>query len=487
MTAGVAKVKICGVVLAAGQGKRMHSDLPKVLHQVGGRPMVSMVCDALRAAGVDKVVAVVSPGAQGVIDAVGEGATIVYQDDPRGTGDAARRAIPEVSADDMVLLTYGDTPLLQPGTLRDLVRKHTQEAERGRRPGVSMITAEADDPTGFGRIVRDDGGQVVSIVEQGDCTPEQAAIREVNAGIYCMTGAIMAEYLPRLQRSNAQSEYQLTDIVGLLIEDGLRVAAIQAPAAEVLGINSRDRLAEVDGEFRHRMLLDLMRAGVTILDPASTFITAGVKVGRDTVIWPQSYLLDGTVVGNGCIIGPGAHLSGAKVGDRVRIYYSTVEDSQIDDDCSIGPYSHVRPDSLLRAGVKVGNYAEIKNSVVGEGSKVSHHSYVGDADLGADVNIGAGVVFVNYDGKRKHRTEVGDKAFIGCNVNLVAPVRIGRRAYVACGSSITEDVQAGALAIARSRQTSIEGWVERRFGTEDEAAAHHEARGTEDKHDVPHK
>ncbi len=480
-------VTICGVVLAAGQGKRMHSDLPKVLHCVGGRPMVSLVCDALRGAGVDRIVGVVSPGAQDVAQALGDGVTVVYQDNPQGTGDAARCAVPEVAADDIVVLVYGDTPLLQPETLRGLIGEHLREMRQPGGIGLSMVTAILSDPTGYGRIIRDDGGQVVAIVEQGDCTPEQAQITEINSGIYCLSGRVMADCLPRLRRTNAQAELQLTDIVGMLIEDGQRVAAIPAAAEEVLGINSRDRLAEANAVFRRRRLDQLMQGGVTVVDPATTFVDAGVEVGQDTVIWPGSYLLAGTAVGRGCIIGPGAHLAGARIGERVRVWYSTVEDSEVGDDCTVGPYAHVRPDTVLGRGAKVGNFAEIKNSRVGEGTKVSHHSYVGDADLGADVNIGAGVVFVNYDGRRKHRTQVGDRAFIGCNVNLVAPVAVGRRAYIACGSSITADVPPGALAIARARQTSIEGWVERRFGTEEDQDARNHHHGAEDKQGAPHK
>jgi len=476
---------VCGVILAAGQGKRMRSSIPKVLHRVGGRPMVSHVCAALRAASVERIVAVLSPDAPEVAEALGPGVEVVWQYEPAGTGDAARRALPRLAADDLVLVVCGDTPLLRGETILRLLREHAAGGLADDRLCASVMTTEPPDPTGYGRILRDERGRVAAIVEQGDLSPANCAIAEVNAGIYCFPGWVMATYLPRLQPANAQGEYQLTDVVRLAIEDGRTVQAVAASADEVIGVNSRDRLAEAEAIHRRRILDRLMQSGVTIIDPASTYVDAEVSVGRDTVLWPQTFLLGATVIGRNCEVGPGAHVRAATLGDGVRVQYSMVEESTVGDNCTIGPYAHLRPETRLSAGVKVGNYAELKNARVGEGTKISHHSYLGDAEIGAHVNIGAGVVLVNYDGSVKHETVVGDHAFIGCNANLVAPVKVGDQGYVACGSSITDDVPRGALAIARQRQTNIEGWVERRFGTTPDGDNH--GGPTEDKRQGPRK
>jgi bifunctional UDP-N-acetylglucosamine pyrophosphorylase/glucosamine-1-phosphate N-acetyltransferase len=451
-------------VLAAGQGKRMRSAVPKVLHKVGGLPMVNHVCDALRAVPADRVMVVLSPQAPEVREALPPDVLVVWQDEPLGTGDAARRALPEIAVDDVVLIVCADTPLLRPATLQELVRRHQIALAAEPTVGISLLSAVVDDPTGYGRIIRDDAGRVVAIVEQGDLKGEQLSLREVNAGIYCLTGCVLHRYLHRLQPGNSQGEYLLTDVVQLAIADGNTVEAITAPEAEVIGVNSRDRLAVAEAIHRRRKLDDLMAAGVTVVDPAATYVDAGVKVGFDTILWPQTFILGECSIGEGCQIGPGAHLVSTRIGDRVRVQYSTVEMSEVGDDCVIGPYAHLRPNTRLGAQVAVGNYAELKNTSVGQGTKIHHHSYLGDAEVGVGVNIGAGVVTVNYDGNSKHPTSIGDGAFIGCNANLVAPIVVGKRGYVACGSSLTEDVPPGALAIARARQTVIPGWVERRFG-----------------------
>jgi len=457
-------VRVQGVVLAAGQGKRMRSAVPKVLHKVGGLTMVNHVCDALRAVPADQVVVVLSPQSPEVRDVLPPDVLIVWQDEPLGTGDAARRALPEIAADDVVLIVCADTPLLRSATLQDLVRRHLAATAASPSVGLSLLSAVVDDPTGYGRIIRDGAGQVVAIVEQGDLKGEQRSLREVNAGIYCLEGRILHRYLHQLQPGNSQGEYLLTDVVQLAIAGGNSVVAITAPEAEVIGVNSRDRLAVAEAIHRRRKLEDLMAAGVTVVDPAATYVDAGVSIGCDTILWPQTFILGECSIGKGCQIGPGAHLVGTRIGDRVRVQYSMVEMSEVGDDCVIGPYAHLRPNTRLGAQVSVGNYAELKNTSVGRGTKIHHHSYLGDAEVGVGVNIGAGVVTVNYDGNSKHSTAIGDGAFIGCNANLVAPIVIGERGYVACGSSLTDDVPPGALAIARARQTVIAGWVDRRFG-----------------------
>lgn len=453
------------VILAAGMGKRMRSSVPKVLHEVCGLPMCSIVRQVLRDSAINHVVAVTSPHGDEVRAALGIDTVFMVQPEPRGTGDAVRFALPALHGAASVLVLYGDTPLLRAETVTTLVDGH---AESGA--AASMLTAEVEDPVGYGRIVRDASGRIACVVEQPECTPEQARIREINVGIYCFDGRLLGEYIEALEPRPPQNEYLLTDVIGLMLRDGLHVRAISADAAEVSGVNSRQQLAAAGAVLRRRELVRLMDSGVTIVDPESTFVDCGVTVGQDTVILPQSYLLRGTAVGGGCRIGPGAYLEGAIVGDGVVVMFSTVEDSAVGAGCTIGPYAHLRPGTVLEPEVKVGNFAEIKNSHLGTGSKVSHHSYVGDADVGQAVNVGAGAVFVNYDGRDKHRSVVGDGAFIGCNANLVAPVRLGAGAYVAAGSTITEDVPAESLAIARQRQHVILEWVRRRFGRTEEKA-----------------
>jgi bifunctional UDP-N-acetylglucosamine pyrophosphorylase/glucosamine-1-phosphate N-acetyltransferase len=453
---------VYGLVLAAGQGKRMLSSRPKVLHEVGGRPMVAWVRDALIEAGVDRVVAVVSPNAPAVEAALGKSVQLAYQPEPLGTGHAVMQAMPLLGAAGAVLVVFGDTPLLRPATLRALIRAHQAAQADAEPPACTMLTARIDDPTGYGRIIRDDGGAIAGIVEQADCSPPQAAMSEINPGILVFNRHALESCLPRLSPRNRQGEYYITDVIGIIVDGGGRVASLEADPLEVLGVNSRMQLAEAGEALRWRELERVMAAGVTVIDPATTHIHPGVEVGRDTVIWPGSYLLGATRVGANCTIGPGSYIVDAVLGEGASVWFSVIEESTIEQGCSVGPYSHLRPDTHLAAGAKVGNFAEIKNSYVGPGTKIPHHSYVGDADVGPGVNIGAGAVFVNYDGFRKHRATVDAGAFVGCNANLVAPVTVGERAYVACGSSVTEDVPPGALAIARERQRNIEGWVTRR-------------------------
>lgn len=455
---------VYGLILAAGQGKRMFSSRPKVLHEIGGRAMVTWVRDALLEAGVDQVVAVISPRSPEVEAALGKPVLLAYQAQPLGTGHAALMALAALQPADAVLVVQGDTPLLLPATLRALVDRHRAARDAGTPAACTMLTTRMPDPTGYGRILRGPDGAVTGIVEQADCAPDQARITEVNPGIYLFDRPALEESLARLEPRNRQAEYYLTDVVGLMAAGGGAVATMDADPQEVLGINNRRQLAEAGLALQWRELERLMAGGVTVVDPASTYVHPGVQVGRDTVIWPGSYLLGQSKVGSGCTIGPGSYLLDATIGEGARILLSVVEQSTVEPECSVGPYSHLRPGTHLAAGVKVGNFAEIKGSYVGPGSKVPHHSYIGDADLGPGVNVGAGAVFVNYDGFRKHRSTVESGAFIGCNSNLVAPVTVGEQAYVACGSSVTEDVPPLALAIARERQRNIEGWVARRKG-----------------------
>lgn len=462
------------LVLAAGIGKRMNSDLPKVLHAVGGRPMVAHVLDAARGAGVERLAAVVGHGAEQVRAALrqqaardgalraGEPAGVTYlvQAQPRGTGDAvltARRWVPPGAT---LLVLYGDTPLLTAGLLRDLLATQAR-----RRASATLLTASLPDPEGYGRILRGPDGRLRGIVEQADCTPEQAAVHEVNTGIGCYRADDLFAALERVAPDNAQGEIYLTDAVGLLCREGRPVEALPVDDVRlVLGVNDRRGLAAAEGALRERTLERLFVAGVSVVDPASTFVDDRAVVGRDTVLLPMTVIEGRCVIGAGCRVGPGAHLRESRLGAGVAVWHSVVEASDLGDGVEVGPYSHLRPGTRLAAGAHVGNFAELKNAEVGPGSKVPHHSYLGDVQVGREVNVGAGTVTVNFDGAAKHRTRVGDHAFLGCNSNLVAPVEIGEDAYVAAGSTVTHDVPPAALAVARARQAVKPGWVERRFG-----------------------
>lgn len=434
--------RVRAVVLAAGKGKRMHSDVPKVLHPLCGQPLLTYVLDTLDAAGVPHPLVVIGHGADEVRALVDGRAECVEQRDPLGTGHAVMQAAPHLGPAEAVLVLYGDTPLLQPATVEALLDLH-------RRSGAAatMLTAELDDPRGYGRVVRGEDGVVTRIVEEADATPEDARIREINAGTYVFEPLALREGLEALRPTNAQGEYYLTDVVGWLLSKGRQVNAVVTDAEQAMGINSRRDLAAAERAMRRRLLERLMDAGVTIIDPAATYVHAQVRVGRDTVIHPHSYLEGTTVVGSRCTIGPQARLVDAVLMDGVTVEASTVVSSEVGEGTSIGPYSRLRPGSRIGRFVEIGNYAEIKNSTIGDHTKVHHMSYIGDATLGAHVNIGAGTVTCNYDGKGKYPTVIEDEAFIGSDSMLIAPVRIGRGAVTGAGSVVNKDVPPGGVAV----------------------------------------
>lgn len=434
--------RVRAVVLAAGKGKRMHSDLPKVLHPLCGQPLLTYVLDTLDAAGIPQPLVVIGHGADDVRALVAGRAECVEQGEPLGTGHAVMQAVPHLGPAEAVLVLYGDTPLLQPATLEALLDLH-------RRSGAAaaMLTAELDDPRGYGRVVRRDDGVVTRIVEEADATPEDARIREINAGTYVFEPLALREGLDALRPANAQGEYYLPDLVGWLLSTGRQVTALVTDGETAMGINSRRELAAAEAVMRRRLLERLMDAGVTVIDPAATYVHAQVRVGRDTVIYPQSYLEGATVVGSRCRIGPQARLVDAVLMDGVRVEASTVVGSEVGEGTTIGPYSRLRPGSRIGRFVEIGNYAEIKNSTIGDHTKVHHMSYLGDATLGARVNIGAGTVTCNYDGRGKYATVIEDEAFIGSDSMLIAPVRIGRGAVTGAGSVVNKDVPPGGVAV----------------------------------------
>ncbi len=445
------------LILAAGKGTRMKSDKPKVLHWVGGKPMLAHVVEAARAIGASRTIAVVGFGGEQVQLEMGAGLEYAIQSEQLGTGHAVMQAQP-ILADfsGTVLVLCGDTPLLTTGTLQKLCNAH-----RDTGAAATVLTARLENPAGYGRILRDDAGGVVGIVEQKDASPKQLAIDEINTGIYCFESAPLFHALKNLTCSNAQKEYYLTDVLAILANSGQKVDAVQTEQfQETLGINSRVQLAEAEAILRRRKLLELMESGVTIMDPASTFVDAQVTVGRDTVLYPFTWLEGATVIGENCSIGPNTRIADSMIGDEVTLHFSFAHECRIAKGVTVGPYVHLRPNTELADGVKVGNFVEIKNSQVGQGSKVPHLSYIGDTDMGSGVNIGSGTITVNYDGKKKHRTVIGNDAFIGCNTNLVAPVSVGEGAYIAAGSTITKDVPPKALGVGRARQMNLAGWVD---------------------------
>ena len=449
--------EMVAVILAAGKGIRMKSALPKVLHGVGGMPMLQHVVNAARAAGASRTLVVVGFEGELVRERLGPEVEYVTQSEQLGTGHALMQTQEALrSFSGTVLLLCGDTPLLTSATLQSLTAAHRTSAA-----AATVLTAAPDDPAGYGRILRDANGRVLGIVEQKDASPQELKIGEINTGIYCFeTGPLFAA-LGGLTCNNAQKEYYLTDVLAIFARSGQSVEAVQVEDfQETLGINSRVQLAEAEAILRRRKLIELMEGGVTVMDPASTFVDAGVFIGRDTVLYPFTWIEGATSIGEGCHIGPNTRISDSVLGNEVTLHFSYAHACRLADAVTVGPYVHLRPGTQLASGVKVGNFVEIKNSQVGQGSKVPHLSYIGDTDMGSGVNIGSGTITVNFDGKKKHRTVIGNDAFVGCNTNLVAPVTVGDGAYIGAGSTITRDVPPGALGVARARQTNIAGWVE---------------------------
>ena len=433
---------LAAVVLAAGKSTRMKSKTIKVLHSIAGLPMICYVQAAVAAVAPAVVAYVVGHGADDVKRTLGSGPLFVEQGELLGTGHALLQARPLVDGRaDTVLCLYGDMPLLRPETLCSLLEKH-----RGGGSVMTLLTLGGDDPMGFGRIVRNDEGQVQAIVEEKVATPEQLAIREYNAGVYCFDSDWLWHRLARLPMS-AAGEYYLTDMLGMAVSEGAPVqTSFCDDPSEVQGINTRVQLAQAESIVRHAIRRKAMLSGVTLIDPATTYIDATAQIGADTVIHPNTYIQGQSRIGEECQIGPNTQIIDSSIGNACRIWASVIEGSVVDNGVSVGPFSHLRPGARVAANVHVGNFAEIKNSSVGEGSHMGHFSYVGDATVGTHVNIGAGTITCNFDGISKHATIIEDGAFVGSDTLLVAPVRVGRRARTGAGSVVTRDVPAGTLA-----------------------------------------
>ncbi len=436
-------MKTTSVILAAGQGTRMHSSLPKVLHPILGQPMLWYAVEASRSITQAAPVVVVGHDADRVRQTLDAGVHFVHQEEQLGTGHALQQADSILRGKtDYVLVTYGDMPLVTQDTLTKLIT-----AQQSHDGPISVLTAVADDPRGFGRIVRDDDGLVIAIIEEIAASPEQLAIRELNTGVFCFSSNWLWDALDRIEL-NPKGEYFLTDLVEIAVADRKSVQAIKVEdTSEMIGINTRVHLAEACGMMQLRINHNWMLAGVTIQDPLSTYIEPGVSIGRDTVIAPNTHLRGETQIGESCILGPNTIIQDSRLGHRCEVLSSVLEYAVVEDDVDIGPFGHLRKGAHLASGVHMGNFGEVKNSYLGPGSKMGHFSYLGDATIGSNVNIGAGTITCNYDGARKHPTEIADDVFIGSDTMLVAPLKLGKGSRTGAGAVVTKDVKEQTLVV----------------------------------------
>lgn len=446
------------VILAAGQGTRMKSKLYKVLHPVCGKPMVQHVVDQVMKLNIQEIVTIIGHGAEMVQAQLGDSSRYALQDQQLGTAHAVKQAESMLEGKSGVtIVVCGDTPLIKAETMEALFKHHEELAAK-----ATILTAKIEDPTGYGRIIRNTDGLVEKIVEHKDASEDERKINEINTGTYCFDNLALFEALRNVSNDNVQGEYYLPDVIEILKKQGEVVTAFQTNEfEETLGVNDRVALAEAERIMRVRTNTVHMQNGVTIIDPANTYIEADVKIGQDTVIYPGTMIKGKTVIGAECQIGPNTEIDSCEIGEQTVVRQSVAHNSSIGTLVNIGPFAHIRPESMIKDEVKIGNFVEIKKAVFGKGSKASHLSYIGDAEVGSDVNIGCGSITVNYDGKNKYLTKIEDGVFIGCNSNLVAPVTIGKGAYVAAGSTITKDVPGEALSIARAQQVNKENYVQK--------------------------
>jgi bifunctional UDP-N-acetylglucosamine pyrophosphorylase/glucosamine-1-phosphate N-acetyltransferase len=443
--------------MAAGEGTRMRSSTPKMLHPVCGQPMVAWPILAAREAGAERVAVIVSPG-HDISAALPEGSETVVQPQPDGTGGAVRASLPQIAASETVLVLSGDVPLIGTDTIAELLAAH--EASPA---AATMLTIELPEPGAYGRVVRNEAGEVERVVEAkaaGDASAEELAVKEVNAGTYVFDSAPLVAALEMLSNDNAQGEYYLPDVLPTLRAAGHAVAAHRADdLAVTMGVNNRADLAAVEAEARRRILHAHMIAGVTIVDPASTWIDAGVEIGADARIEPGTSLRGATALGAGAVVGPLSTLIDTEVGAECSVVHSYLVECEVRDRCSVGPFAHLRPGARLDAGAKAGTFVEVKNSHVGEGTKIPHLAYVGDAEIGPGSNLGAGTITANYDGFRKHRTVIGRDVRLGVDTMLIAPVEVGDSAYTGAGAVVKEDVPEGSLAVSENAQRNIDGYA----------------------------
>lgn len=447
------------VILAAGMGTRMKSKMPKVLHKVCGKPLSKWVIDASKAAGADKVFAVVGHKAETVKEVLGDVCEFALQAEQKGTGHAVMQAIDVIkNSKGEVVILNGDTPLITAETINKAIEYHKNNGNQ-----ATVITAILDDATGYGRIVRDNDGSVLKIVEQKDASEEEKKINEVNSGMYVFDAQSLVYALDKITPNNAQGEYYLTDTLEILLSAGKKIGGYAiSDNDEIRGINDRVQLNEAEKIMQKRINEYHMRNGVTMRNPESVYIEDGVEIGNDTEICQNVTIKSGTKIGSDCVIGSGSMLNRAVIHDGVDVLSSVILESEVDEGTHVGPFAYIRPNCHVGKEVKVGDFVELKNSNIDDGTKISHLTYIGDSDVGKRVNFGCGTVTCNYDGKKKYRTTIGDDCFVGCNTNFVSPINVGDGVYIAAGSTITEDIPENSLSIARARQVNKEGWKDKR-------------------------
>jgi bifunctional UDP-N-acetylglucosamine pyrophosphorylase/glucosamine-1-phosphate N-acetyltransferase len=446
------------IILAAGKGTRMKSELYKVLHPVCGKPMVKHVVDQVKQLDFQQIITVVGHGAEKVSETLGDTVSYKLQEEQLGTGHAVLQAADLLEdKEGVTLVLCGDTPLIKNETMNALITEHEKTKAK-----ATILTGHSDDPTGYGRIIRNDKGYVERIIEEKDTNEVEKAVKEINTGTYCFDNQALFAALKDVKNDNAQGEYYLPDVIEILQKQGEVISAYQTlDFDETLGVNDRVALSKAEKEMRKRINESHMRNGVTIIDPEHTYISPDTIIGSDTVVYPGTTFLGEVQIGQQCIIGPHSEIKDSVIQDDSTIKQSVVHDSNVGTKVSVGPFAHIRPNSELKNDSKIGNFVEVKKATIGQGSKASHLSYIGDAEIGNNVNLGCGSITVNYDGKNKFKTIVEDDAFIGCNANLVAPVTIGKGTFVAAGSTVTDDAPNESLVIARSRQVNKEGYYKK--------------------------
>lgn len=451
------------IILAAGMGKRMNSKLPKVLHKVCGKELVNQVIDTLANCNIKDINLIIGNGAEEVIKATkNRQVTYSIQEEQLGTGHALMCAKDFMKDKEGVVAVFtGDAPLITKETVDKFIQFHVSNNFK-----ATILTAIVEDATGYGRIIRNEAGEVEKIVEHKDCTEEELKVREINSGMYCFDIKELLDNLDKLNNNNSQNEYYLTDIIEILKDKGSKIGAIDVHEDEIRGVNSRVQLAEAEEILRLRINNKHMENGVTLIDPKSTYIGVDVAIEKDTIIYPGNVIEGKVVIKEGCIIYSNSRIKDSVIEEGVTIQNSVILESHIGKNTTVGPFAYIRPESNIGENVRIGDFVEIKKSTIGNDTKVSHLTYIGDAEVGSDCNFGCGTVIVNYDGKHKHKTIIGDNVFVGCNANLVSPVEIEDNTYIAAGSTITKKVPRNALAVARTKQVNIEGWVNRRGSKE---------------------
>lgn len=448
----------CALILAAGQGKRIKSDLPKVLHKVCGKEMVNHLIDTLRKGNVEDINVIVGKGAELVKENTkARNVSYSLQEEQLGTGHAVKCARDFLkNKKGTVAIFNGDAPLIKEETIEELFKVHKESAN-----SATILTSILDDASGYGRIIRNEN-EVLKIVEHKDCNEEEIKVREINSGMYCFEIESLVECLDNLSNHNSQGEYYLTDVIGMMKEKNEKVGALVINYEETLGVNSRVQLAEVEAILRKRINNKHLENGVTIIDPNTTYIGIDVEIGQDTIIYPGNVIEGNTVIGKNCMLYPNSRINNSIIGEDVEIQSSVILESEVGNNTAVGPFAYIRPQSIIGKNVRIGDFVEIKKSTIGNNTKVSHLTYVGDAEVGEGCNFGCGTVTVNYDGKNKNKTIIGNNSFIGCNTNLISPVTVEDNTYIAAGSTITNNVKSGELAVARAKQRNIEGWVDKK-------------------------